>query len=183
MLIAVDRRGEYVSASRAVHAFCDPWAATENAWTERWKTIVGPDRRDVWIRGHRADMLADGGQAVVLRHSSTTGEEIEERERHFGEVIWIFDAHEAAESGRLDLRAPNGEHDSYRTFRWKHARVSLALAHQRVYLDLGQDEILHLRKIYPNAPVGGWGHLRPRDVVTRFLAGRSSAEPHPGVPF
>jgi hypothetical protein len=81
------------------------------------------------------------------------------------------------------LRAPNGEIDTYRTFRWKHARVSLAWARCTVYLDLGANYLLRLRKIYPDSPVGGWGHLEVRTDLIRLLNAVPATKLYAKVPF
>jgi len=114
-------------------------------------------------------MLMPRGFPVILRYSGTSADEIEEREAHFGEMVWIFDVRRAYDDERLILREKRGEGGTYFTFRWKHARVSLAYARQDVVLDVGATGVLFLKKIYPEAPVGGWGYFLSREEVVRQL--------------
>ena len=56
------------------------------------------------------------------------------------------------------------------TFRWKHAKKSIAYANCPVYLDLGNDQLFQLIKMYPNSPVGGKGYIRNKaEFIDRLI--------------
>lgn len=150
---------------------CDPWAERDSAWHLAWQNSVPPERREVVFGVHRADMVSAGGIVIEVQHSGLSVDDIEAREAFYPRMIWVFDAVEAAtlDEGygpRLDIRkkadnpAPN-----FRTFRWKHARKSIASCRSAVWLDIGNDEVLKLGKLYPGPPCGGWGHLHQRQAL------------------
>lgn len=148
---------------------CDPWSEPDTVWHRTWQDVVPPHQREVVIGNHRADIVAANGTVVELQHSSLPTAEIQARESHYGRMVWIFDATEAYDDDRIWLRPRDG----YVTFRWKHPRKSIALCHQYVLLDLG-DKLLHVKRIYPNAPCGGWGRLVDRSAIENFMRGESS---------
>jgi len=142
---------------------CDPWSEGETEWHRRWKMLVPVEQREVVIGNHRADMVTETA-IWELQHSSISPAEIRAREQHYGpRLVWVFDCTEAYREGRLDLRCPDAG-KNYRTFRWYHARKSIAACRRRVYLDLGDGLLLRLGRMYPHAPTGGWGYLQQFDL-------------------
>src|SRR5579859_7939739 len=87
-----------------VRADCDPWAERDSAWHRGWQEAVPPDRREVVMGPHRADLVAADGTVVELQRSAISPAEIGEREQFYKHMIWVFDAIEPVRSGRLDLR-------------------------------------------------------------------------------
>lgn len=69
---------------------------------------------------------------------------------------------------RLHLRAR--DNTNYRTFRWRHAKKHIAYCTKPVFLDLGNDQLLHLKKMYPESPVGGWGFIHPKSKLVNQIA-------------
>jgi competence protein CoiA len=160
-------------------ADCDPWYEPMSEWHLSWQQSVPPDRREVVIGNHRADIVTARGQVVEIQHSHLSTVEIAERERHYGPMVWIFDAIDAAtgpttrhtrggqlyyDAPRLDIRSTNGSGPAYRTFRWKHARKSVAACRRPIFLDLGEDLLL-IGRLYPEPPIDGWGYLWTRQQV------------------
>ncbi|MGH3996607.1 MAG: competence protein CoiA [Pseudonocardiaceae bacterium] len=175
---------------------CDPWAESGgmSEWHLGWQNEVPAEQREIVIGNHRADIVTARGHVVEVQHSFISEEELLEREAFYVEatgkrMFWIFDAAKAMETrhegpcatdplrcsditheARLDLRKSDGASDGmYRTFRWKHARKSVAVAGQTVFLDLGRGWLLLLKRIYPEAPVGGWGYLWTREQVVACM--------------
>lgn len=144
---------------------CDPWAEPETTWHREWQARVLPDQREVIIGNHRADVVTGSGTVVELQHSSIPVPQILAREAHYGRMIWLFDAREPYEYNRLLVR----HRPDYVTFRWKHPRKSIAYCRKSVYLDLGYNLILHVKRIYPDAPCGGWGTLGTVDAFSSWL--------------
>lgn len=153
---------------------CDDWAERDTAWHRTWQETVPVAWREVVVSNHRADIIASNGTFVELQHSSISADEIRERERFYGRMIWIFDAIDAYQEDRLDIRRRSGK--SYVTFRWKHPRKTLGACRRPVLLDLGNGQLLSLGKIHLGAPCGGWGKLATRDAVTAWLNTGSHVE-------
>jgi hypothetical protein len=129
-----------------------------------------PDSIEIPVGNHRADVKSPTGLVIEFQHSPLSADEIRERENHYGNMLWVFDAVDAYNTERLDLRKRRSPveglgnlRDNYRTFRWKHPRRSLLHCARPVYLDLGTGGLLELKKLYPEAPYGGWGYLRTTD--------------------
>lgn len=158
---------------------CDPWAETVTHWHTDWQNRFPSEQREVPVGAHRADILLPNSRVIEFQHSAISVDDITAREQYYADMIWVFDAVSAVVAGRLDLRirdwavAPGLKHCS---LRWRHPRRSVFFCHRPVFFDIGGDRLLHLRRLYPDAPYGGWGTIYP---VTRFLtdcAGVSSLE-------
>ena len=140
---------------------CDPWAERDTIWHWAWQESVPRARQEVVMRNHRADLVTASGHVVELQHSPISPAEIREREDFYGQMIWLFDATKC----QIDLRHKDG----YVTFRWMHPRKSVAFCRKPVWLDLGRNQILQLRKIHLAAPCGGWGYLVTADSVRSWM--------------
>lgn len=159
-------------AHRAVD--CDEWAEPDSQWHTDWQSRFPVDSQEVPIGNHRADVFING-TVVEIQHSGISATEMRQRERHYGAMIWIFDARAAIAQDRLDIRINrNNPELDYRTFRWKHPRRSLGVLREPVYLDLGGDVLLRLGRIYTEAPCGGWGHATTGTALVDALHGSSS---------
>lgn len=154
-------------------ADCDPWAEPMSQWHLSWQEVAPKERREVSIGNHRADIITPRGVVVEVQHSHLSTEQIAEREAHYGAMVWIFDAREAADPGfaRLALTQPRGHPEpTYRTFRWRHARRSIGACRQPVYLDLGGERLLLIgRMSVGDGPTQGWGHVWTRDQVASAI--------------
>jgi hypothetical protein len=63
------------------------------AWHWGWQLAVPPERREVVMEPHRADMVTSSGGVVEVQHSAISPAVIAEREAFYGErMAWIFDA-------------------------------------------------------------------------------------------
>jgi len=111
-------------------------------WHWRWQQSVPPDRREVVMGKHRADIVTASGGVVEVQHSPISSEGIEAREAFYGDrMAWIFDATAPFAAGRIDVESRRGEWDH---IWWKHARRSLEACRRPVLLDLGNGIVLHL---------------------------------------
>lgn len=152
---------------------CDTWAEPDTTWHTTWQNKFPAATRELTLGAHRADIVTP---TVILeiQHSHLSIDDICERERFYSRIarltgrtfVWLFDATEAAAGGRLELRRHDGKPDDYRTFRWRHARKSIAACHAPTFLDL-PDGLLQLGRLYPKAPTGGFGTLT---TASKFLA-------------
>lgn len=143
---------------------CDPWSESETTWHRDWQGMVPPERREVVIGCHRADMVTPDGTVVELQHSYLPADQTAAREAHYGRMIWIFDATQAYDENRIWIR----KRDGYVTFRWKHPRKSVSLCTRPTLLDLGP-YLLLIKKIHTAAPCGGWGRIVDKDDMARSL--------------
>lgn len=148
---------------------CDPWAEGESAWHAEWKTAAPPDRREVTIGHHRADLIAGDGTVCELQHSSISGPEITERETFYGTMRWLFDATDKT----FTIEPADDDWSPWQgwwTVRREHAWPTIGLCQRRVMLDLGPPGVFSCEKINRT---GSWarGFLYPRATIRRWIAG------------
>ena len=62
---------------------------------------------------------------------------------------------------RLDIRR-KADKD---TFRWKQPRKSIAFCRRGVYLDICDDKLFYLYRMYPKTPCGGVGEIVSASVA------------------
>jgi hypothetical protein len=115
---------------------CDAWAlgnATE--WRYNWQSEFPLEWCEVpVIEGHRADVLTPANVVVQFQHSSITGAAVIEREQAYGSrLVWVFNAIEPYDDGRLDVVPLQ---DNKVRFCWVRPR-RIEGAYSRVVLDLG----------------------------------------------
>lgn len=164
--------GSIVTHHWAHHARpdCDPWWEPVTEWHRAWQDTVPDAAQEVRVGNHRADILTRSGWVVEVQHSSIGGQEIREREQHYGRrMVWLFDARDAYDTGRLDLRSRRKNGRSYTTFRWKHPRKSLTACERVAYLDLDGDQLLRLQAIHASEKCGGWGHVVTRGTFVNWM--------------
>lgn len=141
---------------------CDPWAENPSPWHLKWQSYLKGlgASLEVYIHKegtyHRADAVMPNGIVVELQHSGISVPEIRKREEFYENMIWVFNAIEPVEAERLDMRY-NGK---YYTFRWKHPRKSVAYTTCPTRLDLGDGDVLDLRRMSKDTPCGGWGYMK-----------------------
>lgn len=148
---------------------CDEWSEPDSAWHLGWQLLVDRWRREVVIGNHRADLIAADMTVVELQHSTISAQEIAEREKFYGRMVWVFDAIDAYRDERLYISRRLGGDKV--TFRWKHPRKTVAACRRPVLLDLGDSRLLSVKRIHPAAPCGGWGRLLSRDAFEQWIGG------------
>ena len=78
-------------------ADCDPWSESMTEWHLGWQRAVPPERREVVMGPHRADIVTASGGVVEIQHSPVSPDVIAAREAFYGDqMAWIFDATQAA---------------------------------------------------------------------------------------
>lgn len=125
-------------------ADCDLWSEGETDWHAAWKSRFSRTEETITrqigdsVVKHRADAVTSRGRVIEFQHSSISAEEIRERERFYGDMIWVIDGCEAFESNRigLDLRKPH-DGGEYVRFRWKSRKRSFDSACSPIFIDLG----------------------------------------------
>jgi hypothetical protein len=137
----------------------------ESEWHAYWKSLVAPDAREVTLNNHRADVFHNGW-VVEFQHSFLSSAKIAERETAYARMLWIFDGTYLSDD-QLNLRYKT---ETVVTFRWKFPKLSLLACKRPVLIDLGPATgLLHLKKLYPDAPHGGWGKLKSHTNFVRWL--------------
>ena len=150
---------------------CDSWSEGETDWHKDWKDSTLPEFCEVKIGNHRADIKNNKGLVIELQHSPIDVETIKERERHYGKMIWLFDAQ--------DFRLEFKKKSNYFTFRWKYPHRSIIFCSQPIFFDLGfksfdeenyETKILEVKKLYNSKYVGGYGNIITRsEFIKRYL--------------
>jgi len=70
---------------------CDCWWEPESKWHIDWKNKFPKEQQEVTIKNHRADIKTKTGIIIELQSSPISKEEVEERERFYGnKLIWIL---------------------------------------------------------------------------------------------
>lgn len=164
---------------------CDSWSEGESEWHLGWKSEVSNDWVEICMerdgQRHRADIELPNGVVVELQHSSICLDEIVARSEFYGKMVWIFDVEDCvtftARGPGLYIREPKDD-GNYRTFKWKQARKYIMHAQWQkqstVLLDLGDETLLHVKKIDTGRPpykpqVGGWGFLYLRSEIVEAM--------------
>jgi hypothetical protein len=139
---------------------CDPWSECESQWHLDWKRSVPRSQCERVIGPHRADIVTARDWIVELQHSSLTFEEVRERERFYGNMVWIIDA--STFEDRFTLRRLNK--NSY-VFKWRHVRKWILAIEKPIFFDFGTDRwfnieggkwssdvssLFRVKKIHPN---------------------------------
>ena len=208
MLYAIDGDGEKVPAAPGAHGACPEcltavqpkcgeikiwhWAhkprATctysdgETDWHLSWKKLVVPAACEVKIGNHRADIVGNKGIVIELQASPIDPGTIAERERHYGEMLWVFNAFPFA--ANVDLR----EKGDFLSFRWKWPRLSMSHCEAPIFWDFGiwprqpramvkaapepkRVEMLRVKKLGNETPCGGWGtRLTKQGFIWKYLS-------------
>lgn len=108
---------------------CDPWWESETEWHLSWKRHVPPERAEVPMGEHRADLLAPDGAVVELQHSPISIQEIHERERFYGpKMIWLLDGEVFRGNFRVQ-RVGDGAR-----FHWSWPRLTWLYAKRPVFI-------------------------------------------------
>ncbi|MCA1800153.1 MAG: competence protein CoiA [Actinobacteria bacterium] len=123
--------------------------APETHWHRRWKKTFPKENVEVIIGAKRADIYING-LVIELQNSSISVPEIQDREQHYKDMVWVVNGEHFEDN--FDLR----EKDAYYTFRWKWSRRIWQKATKPVYIDFHDKTLLLVKKLYDK---GGWGVL------------------------
>jgi hypothetical protein len=116
---------------------CDDWYEPETAWHLGWKSVADPERCEVVMGSHRADIVDKKGVVIELQHSSISSEQIKEREEFYQSMVWIVDAREFGHNFYV-----SANHIGERSlWKWLHLRKSWLVAKKPIILDFGGMDI------------------------------------------
>lgn len=157
----------------------------ETEWHLHWKKLVVPAACEVKIGSHRADIVGNDGIVIELQSSPIDTYQIQDRERTYKNMVWLFEAVDFKQN--LDLR----NRDGYYTFRWKWPRKSQAYCKAPLYWDFGffgkgsrattieqheagpspVVEMLRVKKLSGDTPCGGYGTaLTKKGFIWKYLS-------------
>ncbi len=135
-------------------AECDTWYEPESQWHKGWKDCFPKDWQEVVVGCHRADVKTNK-LVVELQASCISSEEIEERERFYGNMVWLLRGHDFAKNIAMKNVSGDGCR-TYKTFRWKWPRKSWWHAKMPIVIDMA-GVLLHVKRLHHEMPCGGWG--------------------------
>lgn len=162
----------------------DDWSrGKESEWHCGWKKLVNKKYCEVpivkgWDK-HRADIQNKNGLVVELQNSSISVSEIQEREKFYGNMIWLFNEQDS----RIIVHSPSRHsNDDYwpsdcNMVIWKNAKKTILESRKRIFLDLGNEQILYLVKNlndsyyheWKKAKVFGGYLINKNDFIDYFL--------------
>lgn len=123
---------------------CDTWSEGETAWHAAWKSRF--QNTEVTMRSiasgveqtHRADAVTGSGTVIEFQHSAISTQDVIDRERFYGDMVWVLDATKPFRNDRIQLRHEAPESGSpFCKFIWSHRRTSFDHASATIFLDLG----------------------------------------------
>lgn len=123
---------------------CDTWSEGETLWHAAWKSRF--QGIEVTMRKgiggvehlHRADVVTPLGTVIEFQHSAISSQDIADRERFYGNMVWVLDATTTFRKDRILLRHEQPQSGSpFCKFIWSHRRTSFDEAAASVFLDLG----------------------------------------------
>ena len=128
---------------------CDWDPGGETDWHLDWKNAAPPERQEVRIGQHRADIVSPAGVVIELQHSHLNGQRIAAREAEYRRMVWLFDAREAraTEPRRLLFStAREDESDLFRTALWKWSPSYTHQVTAPLFLDLDGEQLFWLAR-------------------------------------
>jgi len=149
---------------------CDNWGGIETKWHLDWKGEFPEETQEVIIGKHRADVKIKD-VIVEFQNSSISSEEIIEREKFYGKMIWVLSENF---TDNFCFKLKNG----FVTFRWKWPRRIWEDSIMPKYMDLGitkfgdnilQHKLLLIKKINWGGYVGGWGKIISKEDFLRRM--------------
>jgi hypothetical protein len=121
---------------------------------------------------HRADVVTPNGIVVEFQNAALPAGQVAAREDFYGPMVWVVNAVEAFNDGRLSLR----DKDGCQTFRCKQPRKWITLCQRRVVLDLGGGRMLRVKKIHAESKFAGWGYRLTVAEFRGWLLGASEVD-------
>jgi hypothetical protein len=141
---------------------CDPWSEGETGWHLSWKELVRKGFYERVIYPHRADILGNDDTVIELQHSPISGDDIGERERFYGNMVWLLDGVSYFKSA---VYGGDGESIS---FRFQYPRPSHTYFQKPVFAHLHCGKLVEIDRMEPkyiHGKVITW-----RNFVDRYLS-------------
>lgn len=129
---------------------CDKWREPETEWHLEWKNQFPGNCQEVIIEKqgvkHIADIKTNDGKVIELQNSNISSENIAERERFYGNMIWIINGNTIGKN----IFVKNKER--YATFKWKFPPKSWWVSEKPIFVDFRKnvEKMKGLVKKYEN---------------------------------
>lgn len=124
---------------------CDTWSEGETEWHREWKEMFPESEREIVIKPHRADIVHKG-TVIEFQSKSLDLYSLYDREKFYGKMVWVTKSDETKFS--FKLKEKNGR--MYFSFRWKWCSETWKNATKQIYVDIGDDFMFKIWKIYDN---------------------------------
>ncbi|MGW2393908.1 hypothetical protein ACWCYK_31120 [Streptomyces lydicamycinicus] len=153
-----------------------PRVRGEGAWNQHWRQGLSKAQQFIAYGDLEADVRCPCGTVVELQNGPLSRNEIEHRERVYGNMVWLFHAVEAHAKSRLRLLLKPGK--VHVNFNWQSPRLTIDACRRDVYLDLGasdQARGLHLvlkasRRYWQTGRLLGSGRLYTAQAFHSWMA-------------
>lgn len=117
---------------------CDSWWEPMSEWHLWWQSHVDESKTEIIIGPHIADIQLSDKKVIEIQHSSLPVEVVQERERFYDNMTWIFDGRDFVD--RLTFREKQSKYsgNTYYTFTFKKPRKYIVLCTKfPLYIDFG----------------------------------------------
>lgn len=139
---------------------CDTFKQSETEWHIKWKQLFPTNQQECVMKKngitHRADVKTNT-KIIEFQKSSISVDQITDRERFYGNMVWVVDVSDFCENFRFSRRS------GFESFRWLWPRITWTHAVAPIFLDFG-DSLFQIKKVYRNIPCGGWGLFWHKDL-------------------
>lgn len=149
-------------AHKALDTAC-PMQRADSEWALLWKSFFPQAWCEQILDGFVFDVVGPSWAMLLIDDTVSQRMVSEARAKH-PRILWIVNGW-GLYNDRFQLKKKLGP--STFTFRWKHARRSLYLCDNNVFLDLSVGTLFEFKKLYLGPPCSGWGNIyRPKEFVT-----------------
>ncbi|MEU9398061.1 hypothetical protein AB0D86_49875 [Streptomyces sp. NPDC048324] len=136
-----------------------------------WGWQLAAPLRDQQRGAFIADAITALGIFVEIQFSKISSAHIAVRERHWGNLVWIFDARGPHADGRLRFTPPTSSAPI--SYAWSRPPQYLSQCHRPIFLDLGDSPQFGLHLLYRLPDLydrdSGLGHLYTAESVRQWM--------------
>lgn len=141
---------------------CDKWSEGETEWHYSWKELVRNGFYERVIYPHRADILGNNNTVIELQHSPISGDNIEQREKFYGEMIWLLDGVSYFKGAEISSEGGTV------SFRFQYPRQSFTYFKKPIFAHLHCGNLIEIDRLAPKYIRGNI--ISWRSFVDRYLS-------------
>lgn len=123
---------------------CDSWSESD-PWHLNWQALFPKEQVEIVMGNHRADVVSTGGVVIEFQHSYLSSDEAKEREDFYQNMIWVFDAVEPWQNGRLwESNVDTNKNKRIKSFNWEKPKsfIKENYIHYPLLIDIGNDTLI-----------------------------------------